>query len=87
MTTKKLKKTQKTPPRRPLPLFCSGDLVSYHGGSRKEYGRVIYSYWHRVLGCWDVYVAFHGYQLPSIDRAPREAPYVLRYLETSLERA
>lgn len=73
---------------RPEPKFPSGTpVVRVHGNGRgsirREYGIVVESYWHGTLKCWDYYVAFFGFR--PVKRGYRKAPYVLRYLETSLQ--
>ena len=75
----------------PAPIWHPGDAVILHEtkignrcSGRKEYGRVIDSFWDPKNQWYDVYVAFYGTEMPRTDRRLKKRPYVLLYLETSL---
>jgi hypothetical protein len=67
--------------------YRPGDYVvlqSYRS-PRKEYGRIVYSYWDFKYGWRDYYVAFFGTKPPRKNQRLAQKPYVLRYLESSLK--
>ena len=58
--------------------------ISGEGRGAPEYGRVVESWWNKKMGCFDYYIAFFGPKPPSMIIPPPK-PYVLRYLESSLQ--
>jgi len=67
--------------------FSVGDRVQLllSEGSKKEKGIVVHYWYDDEMDCFDYYVAFFGTAFP--EGKPDRIPYVLRYLETSLEKA
>lgn len=53
--------------------------------STGEVGMVVHSWVNHDMQCLEYYVAFFGDQYPVALHKPKEKPYILRYLETSLE--
>lgn len=70
---------------KPTCLHKVGDAVSYDGGSRKEYGRIISITWDKNYQWYDCRVAFYGHKWPA-DEDKAKKKYVLRYFDSSLER-
>lgn len=63
--------------------MAPGDRVKHK--STKECGIVVHV-WDDA-GAEDCYVAFFGFEFPSLTAEPTQKPYVLRYYATSLEPA
>ena len=51
--------------------------------STGEVGIVVYSWEYKILQTTDNYIACFGYFFP--ENEPTEKPYILRYLDSSLE--
>lgn len=64
--------------------FSAGDKVMLQG-SEKECGVVVHCWYDSEMCVFDYYVAFFGSAFP--EGKPDRIPYVLRYFETSLEKA
>ncbi len=52
--------------------------------STGEVGVIIHSWTNQELDATDYHIAFYGSEFPKAE--PKEPPYVLSYLETSLEK-
>ena len=73
------------------PEYAIGDKVRHRtepglgGVPTTEYGIVVARWWEVVMCCWCYYVAFYGMNKPRDGHKPQK-PYVLNYLDVSLER-
>lgn len=67
------------------PFLPVGTKVLLEGGEEglREFGIVVHCWKNEEIGAYDCYVAFFGDEFPS--GPPKQIPYVLRYLATSLK--
>ncbi len=62
-----------------------GQKVVYSGTGKKECGVVVHSWFDDKTQSFDCYVAFFGDSFPE-DNEPKEKPYILRYLCSTLDK-